>query len=65
MDEWGTLPKGRKLFLYLWEGVFVCLAPQNPNRLSDNKTNHKIAIMVFHLMSHDCNITMVTFPPYP
>ena len=64
MEEWGTLPKGLKLFLYLWERIFGCLLSQNPNRPSDNKTNHKLASMVFDLMSHDSNITLVTFPPY-
>ena len=32
------------------------------NRPNDNKTNHKLASMIFNLMT---NITLVTFPPYP
>jgi hypothetical protein len=59
------LPKGLKLFLYLWEGVPDRLEPQNPNRPSDNGSNHKLASMVFDLISHDSSITLVTFPPYP
>ena len=65
MKECGTLPKGLKLFLYLWEEVPDQLEPQNPNRPSDNGINHKIASMVFDLKSHDPGITLVTFPPYP
>jgi hypothetical protein len=64
MEEWGTLPKGLKLFLDLWERVPGCLLSQNPNWPSDNETNHKLASMVLDLMSHDSSITLVTFPPY-
>ena len=41
------------------------LEPQNPNQPSENETNHKLASMVFDLMSHDSSITLETFMPYP
>ena len=59
-----TLSKELKLFLYLWEKVPSCLESQNPIWPSDNKTNHKLASIVFDLMSHDSSTTLVTFPPY-
>jgi len=65
MEEWGTLPKGLKLFLYLWERVHGCLELENPTRPNDNGTNHKLAFMSSNLMGHDSSITLVTFPPYP
>ena len=65
MEVWGTLPKGLKLFLHLWERVSSYLKSQNPNGPSDNETNHKLASMVSDLMSHDSSITLVTFPPIP
>ena len=65
MEEWGTLPKELKLFLYLWERVPCYLEPQNHNRPSDNTTHHKLTSVFFNLMSHDSSITLVTFPPYP
>ena len=65
MNEWGTLPKGIKLFLYLWERVLGCLEHQNPNRPSENETIHELAYMILNLMSHDYSITLVTFLSYP
>jgi hypothetical protein len=64
MEEWCTLPKGLKLFLYLWERIPGCIESQSPNGPSDNETNHKLTSMVFELMSHDSSITLdLTFPP--
>ena len=57
-------PRGSNSY-YTCPRVPGCLEPQNPNRPSDNGTNHKIASMVLDLMSHDSTITLVTFLPYP
>ena len=50
MEEWGTLPNGLKL-LYSWARVHVYFEPQSLNRLSDNGTNHKLASIIFNLMT--------------